>query len=817
MKDPIRVTTLTRIWKDFRRKLSRNEWAVRLWGLSRCVSKPTEPGLILVQIDGLSKKQMEQAVANGSMPFLKSLVEKEHYENRSFYSGLPSSTPSVQGELYYGIPTIVPAFGFRDHRTGRLVRMFASDIAQDVESRLSKSNPGLLKGGSSYCNNYGGGAADVHFCATSFGWSEFLSSLNPIKLLTVLILNFWMFFRVLGLMIVEFVLATIGFFKGIFSGRRFWQELLMIPARVVVVVLLRELVTVGAGCDSARGLPVIHLNLLGYDEQAHRRGPESRFAHWTLRGIDNAIRRIWKSAHRGAGREYDIWVFSDHGQETTVPYQIAQGKLIQQVVAEAVDGYGASAKPENEKVIERLPTRADWLGIGWLVSMLFGEQDYDLQSRSPHVQTVTSGPLAFVYLLNEDIKKRRAEICAQLVDQAKVPMAVMPTEPGQAKVVSGAGTFSLPQDALQVFGPDHPFLPDIAQDLIKLAHHPDAGEIILVGWTQQDESTSFVLQNGAHAGPGINETRGFALLPPDVPVPDSNKEYLRPSDLRLTAIRFLGRDPDLQNQRRYRFPSGRRVRLLTYNVHACVGMDGQLSPERIARVIAQTGANIVCLQELDVFRHRSGKRDQAHAIARYLEMNFEFHPAWHLEEEKFGNAILTQFPMRIIEAKGLHHHKADRSRRSGLWAEIDINDQTSIQVINTHMSIYPQEQLIQAQQLMEEWVEPARLLGPVVLCGDFNTRPNSAAHKVFAKTMFDVESFDTNRPRSTYFSPFPLRRLDHIFVTEELSVQNTQVIETRLAKVSSDHLPLSIDLALKNYDRSLEKDDDQFRTRQVPG
>lgn len=572
----------------------------------------------------------------------------------------------------------------------------------------------------------------------------------------------------------------------------------MVPARVVVVVLLRELVTIGVCYDSARGLPIIHLNLLGYDEQAHRRGPESRFAHWTLKGIDVAIRRIWNSAHRGAGREYDLWIFSDHGQETTQPYQLEFGHSVQQVVAELVEGCCPAASDEPKQKLERLPTRANWLGIGWLVSMLFGEQDHDVQTRSAMVQTVTSGPVGFVYLLTPEAKHRRKEIARQLVQDAGVPMTVVSEGPQNATVFTPDKTYRLPEDATAVFGTDHPFLPDVTSDLIQLAFHQDAGDIVLVGWRRDRDSSSFVLQNGAHAGPGIDETSAFALLPSDTLLPVSKKAYLRPDDLRLAALRFLGRDSEGHEIRQQpRIRSG-RIRLMTYNVHACVGMDGQLSPDRIARVIAQSGADVVCLQELDVFRHRSGNCDQAHAIARHLEMSHQFHPAWRLEEERFGNAILTRYPMRVVETKGLHHHKADRSRRSALWVEIDVDEETSLQVINTHLSIYPAEQRIQMRQLLDEWVQPALLLGPVVLCGDFNARPGSTTCKLSSKVLRNVESFDAHPVRSTLFSPFPISRVDHIFVTEDLQALRTRVIRTRLAEIASDHLPLISDLEWKS-------------------
>ncbi len=830
MRDPIRVTTLTRFLNRIRRSLSRSQWMVWLLGLPRSGEAATEPGLIMIQIDGLSATQLDRALADGRIPFLKSLLDKETYRRHSMYSGLPSSTPGFQGELYYGVPTVVPAFGFRDHRTGRLARMFESKVANEIETMLgagrtpgsasedrfnqpdenseslnpdslalqveNATNRGLLTGGSSYGNIYSGGASEVHFCATSFGWSEFFRTVNPIRLVVVMLLNFWMFFRIAGLMVVEFFLAILDFVRGILSGHQFWQELIMIPARVMVVVLLRELVTLGACNDSLRGLPVIHLNLLGYDEQAHRRGPESRFAHWTLRGIDKSIRRVWKAAHRGTGREYDVWVFSDHGQETTRPYQLQHGKLIQEVVAEIVDGGSVNKATSNTRGGTRVPSRASWLGVGWLVSMLFGEQDHDLQSRSPNVQTVTSGPLGFVYLLFPDGKLRCDEIARRLASEFGVPMVVQAVEGNQAKITTPDGGFVLPQDAILVFGADHPFLEDVTRDLLSLIQHPDAGDLVLVGWNRNQGSTSFVLQNGAHAGPGFAETGAFALLPADIPVGEPAKRYLRPNDLRLAALRFLGREPAHRSRQVNLTCRDEGLRIMTYNVHACVGMDGELSPERIARVIAQSGANIVCLQELDVFRMRSGNRDQAHAIALHLEMNHKFHPAWHLQEESFGNAILTRFPMRMVEMKGLHHHKSDRSRRSALWAEIELSPGFSLQLINTHLSIYPKEQLIQAQQLMDEWVHPASLLGPVVLCGDFNARPDSATHRAFSQRLLDVETFDKTPARSTYFSPFPVARVDHIFVTPGLIASNTQVVGSRIAKVASDHLPLVTDVKL---------------------
>jgi endonuclease/exonuclease/phosphatase family metal-dependent hydrolase len=65
-------------------------------------------------------------------------------------------------------------------------------------------------------------------------------------------------------------------------------------------------------------------------------------------------------------------------------------------------------------------------------------------------------------------------------------------------------------------------------------------------------------------------------------------------------------------------------RVMTYNVHPCIGADGHLSPYQIAEVISRCRPDIVALQELDVGRVRTGNLHQAEAIAQQLEMRFVY-------------------------------------------------------------------------------------------------------------------------------------------------------------------------------------------------
>ena len=103
--------------RRLRRSLSRSVWLARLLRLPVSEGAPTRPGLIMIQIDGLSQPQFERALKHGELPFLRRLIKREHYQLHAHYSGLPSTTPAVQAELFYGVKGAVPAFSFRDHES----------------------------------------------------------------------------------------------------------------------------------------------------------------------------------------------------------------------------------------------------------------------------------------------------------------------------------------------------------------------------------------------------------------------------------------------------------------------------------------------------------------------------------------------------------------------------------------------------------------------------------------------------------------------------------------------------------------------------
>ncbi len=239
------------------------------------------------------------------------------------------------------------------------------------------------------------------------------------------------------------------------------------------------------------------------------------------------------------------------------------------------------------------------------------------------------------------------------------------------------------------------------------------------------------------------------------------------------------------------------LRVATYNVRGCVGMDRQRSESRIAEVIASMSADVVGLQELDAKRKRSSGVDQAALIAEQLGWKHFFHPAIRHGEEQYGDAIVSRYPLmlkRTIELPGCGTWYC-REQRVALWAEAE-TDLGPVQIINSHFGLGRSERIQQAQMLTgDELLGSVAADAPLVLLGDLNSVRSSPAYRILASFLRDVRTLV--RPRGafrTFPTRFPSLAVDHIFVNTALHASALQVHRTPLARVASDHFPLVAEL-----------------------
>jgi endonuclease/exonuclease/phosphatase family metal-dependent hydrolase len=243
----------------------------------------------------------------------------------------------------------------------------------------------------------------------------------------------------------------------------------------------------------------------------------------------------------------------------------------------------------------------------------------------------------------------------------------------------------------------------------------------------------------------------------------------------------------------HRFTRRRKesVCIVTYNVHSCIGVDGRCAPDRIAAVIAEMDPDVACLQELDVERTRTGAVDQAAEIARILTMQFHFHATIQEVSGRYGDAILSKTPFTNASASCLPEvpRPLPREARGAIWVETTV-DGRPWQIINTHFGLGHGERRLQARALVNEWIRPALGQPPLVVCGDFNSRPASKVHQIIGEPLRDVFK-RTRQPRPrTFPTRWPFICLDYVFVSPEVRVERVERWSSPMAARASDHFPV---------------------------
>ncbi len=238
-------------------------------------------------------------------------------------------------------------------------------------------------------------------------------------------------------------------------------------------------------------------------------------------------------------------------------------------------------------------------------------------------------------------------------------------------------------------------------------------------------------------------------------------------------------------------PNAPRLRVATYNVHGCVGMDRQRSETRIAEVIAGFSADVVALQELDLGRARSAGVDQAQLIAEQLGWVLLFAPAMRNGDEHYGNAIISRYPLTLVRALELPGEGSwyCRERRIALWAAAE-TEIGRVQIINTHLGLGRAERFLQAG-LLAESLRTVPRGEPLILLGDFNSLPGSRSLRVIRDHLRSARAlFPSAGPCRTFPTRFPSIAVDHIFLNESLDLTSLSVPSSGLAGMASDHYPL---------------------------
>lgn len=229
--------------------------------------------------------------------------------------------------------------------------------------------------------------------------------------------------------------------------------------------------------------------------------------------------------------------------------------------------------------------------------------------------------------------------------------------------------------------------------------------------------------------------------------------------------------------------AGGSYRLLSWNVHYGVDRDAEVVPEQILRVIRDSGAHVVVLQEVPRGWPIGGGTDLLGWLERRLDVTAVWSPA---ADRQFGNVILTSLPVTGSEVAGLPQ-AGGTMKRSYAAATVDLGNGVSSRVATVHLQHADARdtRLVQLEALLAgHRAEPF-----TVLAGDFNAEPDWTEIDTVLDAGFRSAQDEAGDPgRATAPSHAPAHRIDWIFGTEDVEFEDFRLLPSR----ASDHLPLTV-------------------------
>ena len=227
-----------------------------------------------------------------------------------------------------------------------------------------------------------------------------------------------------------------------------------------------------------------------------------------------------------------------------------------------------------------------------------------------------------------------------------------------------------------------------------------------------------------------------------------------------------------------------RLRIVSYNVHACVGRDGRFMPERIADIVEPLDADFVAMQEVE--DRPFGGNTVSDFLGSRLNMRACRGVTLRRGDADYGNLLLSKHEARVHV---LHDISVPGGEPRGcIEADFDI-DNLHVRLFATHLGLRTNERLTQVRQLTPALErDDARVR---ILAGDINEwRPAGrvlrAVHRIFG----------SSPRRRTFPSGLPTIALDRVYVSPGKALIELKTVATAEARIASDHLPLVCDIML---------------------
>lgn len=289
-------------------------------------------GVIALQIDGLGYRQLLEAVAQGKAPRMQEML-KDGFQLQHYKSGIPAETIPVLSSMFYGVR--LPANDWWDKSERKMVDSLDKEDEIRQKALALNNEPGFTAGGQAFLAPISGGADKGNLVASMI--QKTAHSLGKFRAFAR---ETWTTTGLLVRSNTPLLKTAYNTIKDLLSARRYlknegqhntgWDK-----AYPVMLTLAHNVfpqaASQGVQETIEQGGKVAYVDFTDYDEWGHYYGCKSPQALDAITNIDREIGEI-RDKIRSSGKNYQLLVFSDHGQTNSKPFQQVFGQSLEEVI-----------------------------------------------------------------------------------------------------------------------------------------------------------------------------------------------------------------------------------------------------------------------------------------------------------------------------------------------------------------------------------------------------------------------------------------------------------------------------------------------------
>lgn len=233
------------------------------------------------------------------------------------------------------------------------------------------------------------------------------------------------------------------------------------------------------------------------------------------------------------------------------------------------------------------------------------------------------------------------------------------------------------------------------------------------------------------------------------------------------------------------------IRVLTFNIYHGETMNHDFDLDKIAKVINESGADFVALQEVDFKTNRAHNFDLVTELAWRCKMQGIFGKAMEYDGGEYGEGLLSKYSFLKTINYALPYSEGNEPR-AALEAIIILPTGDTISFIATHLDHLKEDtdRILQAIEINRIYTNTRY---PSILAGDLNDTPNSKSINTLEHIW--TASYHSSETLATYPATSPQEKIDYIMY-QPAHQWRVLKSETICDTIASDHCAYLVSLEL---------------------